>query len=309
MAKLLIYGASGYTGILISHHLKSLGLDFVLAGRSKPKVANLATALKLPFCVFDLGDRRLIDNNLHGATVLLNCAGPYMHTAEPLIEACIHNEKDEEVRQAGVMLLPGCGGISAMLQCLAARAVEQVKDPVHIDIAIHLAGPTSRGTIISARKSVSASFLQRVDGELVEQELSATEQFDFEDGKGHVACLPMSLPNLIILWRSMHVKNIRTFVHTSGGAFSDGEVDALPDGPTAEERDANPYHAVVAVTGKDGTTKREVLHTVNGYAFTFITSAKAAQGVLAGETRGGFETSAGLFGHEFIFEMTERNDV
>ena len=74
----------------------------------------------------------------------------------------------------------------------------------------------------------------------------------------------------------------------------------MPDGLTAREREANPYKASVVVTGGDGTVRRAVLHTVNGYTFTSQASIEAARRVLRGEFTGGFQTPAGMFGNHFV---------
>ncbi|KAJ9132550.1 Saccharopine dehydrogenase [Pleurostoma richardsiae] len=318
MARLMIYGATGYTGRMASEHAKSLALDFMLAGRTETKLKELSIPLGVPYCAFDIDDSQTVDAALAGITVLLNCAGPFMRTAAPLIGACIRNgvhyldiaaeldsyrlaeERDEEAKRVKVMLMPGCGGSVAMLGCLAGHVVERVKDVVRIDVALHVAGSMSRGSAVSAAENLSTECLQRIDGELARCDGRETRQFDFSDGRGPVACFPVTLPDLITIWRSTHVSNIGTFVNASGDAFPTGDLDALPDGPTSEQRDASPYHAAVAVTAAEGTVKRAVLHTVNGYTFTPVASVEAARRVFAGETRPGFQTPAIVFGSGFL---------
>jgi short subunit dehydrogenase-like uncharacterized protein len=114
-----------------------------------------------------------------------------------------------------------------------------------------------------------------------------------------VPCFSVTLPDLVTLWRALQAPNIGTFVHVSGSAFPTGDLDALPDGPSAAERDANRYQAAVEVTGAGGETVRAILDTVNGYSFTPLAAAEAARRVLAGEARPGFQTPAGLFGKGF----------
>lgn len=330
MAKLLIYGASGYTGTLISNYAKRLGLEIILAGRSKSKLEKLASTLQVPFRVFAVDDPPLVDASLQGASVLLNCAGPFKRTAEPLINACIRTrvhyldiaaeldsyrlaeEHDDEARRAGTLLLPGCGGSVAMLGCLAGRAAERVtaaQPPARIDIALHVAGPVSRGSAVSAAENLFARCLQRREGALVEQDAGAAMQFDFGDGRGDVACSPATLPDLVTLWRSTGARNIRTFVHVSGDAFAEGRLEDLPDGPTAEQRAANPYHVAAVVAGTDGAVTGEVLHTKNGYSFTSVAAVQAARRVMAGVACGGFQTPAGLFGNDFTRCVDEEDVV
>lgn len=318
MARLIIYGATGYTGRLASEFAKSLSLQFTVAGRSESKLKVLAACLEVDYRVFAVDDPMLIDASIQGAQVLLNCSGPFLRTAKPLIEACIRTEvhyldiaaeldsyelsenKHEQAKKANVMLLPGCGGSVAMLGCLAACMIEHVANPVCIDIALHVAGPMSRGSAISAAENLTSRCLKRVDGKLVAQDSGHTMQFDFDDGRGSVSCFPATLPDLITLWQSANIPNIRTFVHVMGDAFPTDNLDALPEGPTAEQRERNPYHVAAAVTGSDGTTTRAVLHTVNGYTFTPLASVEAARRVLMGEAKAGFQTPSNLFGYQFV---------
>ncbi|KAF4541560.1 uncharacterized protein LTHEOB_8555 [Lasiodiplodia theobromae] len=347
---LLIYGATGFTGTLASQHALHLSLPLILGGRNASKLSTLATTLSatapsapIPVRVFDVtANTQLIDQSLKGVAVLLNCAGPFARTAAPLIAACIRNgvhyldvaaelvsyqlaeEKSEDARRKGVMLMPGAGGSVAMLGCLAGRAVagfvaaeaeaaakgdkkeeERGKQVARIDIALRVAGPLSRGTLASAAEAsiMQAGCLQRVDGELVAQDAGAAALFDFHDGKGEVPCVPASLPDLMTLPRSTGVLNVRTYVHAADGAFAeDGEQgEQEKEGPTAEERDKYPCRAAVMVVGADGRERREVLHTLNGYDFTAIASVRAAQRVLQGVAEPGWQTPAGVFGDGFAF--------
>ncbi|KAI0904960.1 hypothetical protein F4823DRAFT_165147 [Ustulina deusta] len=322
MGKLMIYGATGYTGRIACQHANSLGLRVVLGGKSRDKLAELAAQLAATYLMFSVDDPEAIASALKDIEVLLNCAGPFGKTAEPLMVACIEQgvhyldvsaelfsyqvaEKlDEKARRCGVMLLPGCGGSVAMLGCLVLHALQSVEQAVSIDVALCVAGPMSRGSAITARDSLSPECLQRREGSLVQQDINDTQQFDFDDGNGAVSCLPVTLPDLITIWKSTGVFNIRTFVRVSADSFPTVDLAALPDGPTAEQREASPYHAAVAVTARDGTTKRAVLHTVNGYTFTGIASVEAAKSVLTGEVKGGFQTPAVVFGKDFVERVT-----
>jgi short subunit dehydrogenase-like uncharacterized protein len=54
--KLIIYGATGYTGQLVSERAKQAGLDFIVAGRDPEKVRALAEKLGVPCRVFSVDD-------------------------------------------------------------------------------------------------------------------------------------------------------------------------------------------------------------------------------------------------------------
>jgi short subunit dehydrogenase-like uncharacterized protein len=312
---LMIYGAAGYTGRMATTQAEALGLQPILGGRDEQVLAELALELDLPYRVFPLDDVASVDAGLAGVDVLLNCAGPFMHTAGPLMRGAIRSGAhyldiaaemdsyrlaealDEEATLAGVMLMPGGGGSVAMLGCLAAHAMKRVASPNGVSIALHVSGSMSRGSAISAAQNLTPDCVARVDGVLVPRDPRDIRQFDF--GKGMVDCFPVTLPDLVTIWRASGAPNIETFVHVSGTAFSAGEHSALPDGPDAEERDANRYQASVVVTGVDGESVRSLLDTVNGYSFTPMAAAEAARRMLLDEVRPGFQVPAQHFGAGF----------
>lgn len=320
MANLMIYGANGYTGSLISDEAKRVGLDLVLAGRTETSLRANATALDAPYRVFGLEDPSLIDSSLNGIKVLLNCAGPFLRTAEPLIDACIRNgihyldtsaefisyeiaeRKDRQAKNVNVILLPGCGGSVALLGCLARRALDTVGDHQLVesmDLALHVSGPMSRGSASTAEAGLGAGLLQRRGGCLTSQDATCNAQFDFDDGRGYVDCFPVTLPDLITIHKFLGIQTLRTFAHASGSAFSSADYNNLSTGPTIEERDANPYDAAVTVVTKDGSVKRIVLHSINGYSFTSMASVEAARRVLKCQYVPGFEMSPTLFSADF----------
>ncbi|SDE53543.1 Uncharacterized conserved protein [Belnapia rosea] len=321
MTRLMIYGATGYTGRMAAARARAAGLDLIVAGRDEARLAELGRSLGVEHRAFALDQDAPIDAALHDAAALLNCAGPFLRTADPLMRGAIRagthyldiaaeldsyrlaEAYDAQARTAGVMLLPGSGGSVAMLGSLAGRAAERVGHPHTIRVALHVAGAMSRGSAISARENLTAECLEWIDGALQIREPGTTRNFDF--GAGPVSCFAVTLPDLLTLRRALQAPNIGTFVHLSGNAFPTGDLDALPDGPSAEERDANRYQASVEVTGAGGETVRAILDTVNGYSFTPLAAVEAARRVLAGEARPGFQTPAGLFGNGFAESIAD----
>jgi short subunit dehydrogenase-like uncharacterized protein len=315
MKKLMIYGAAGYTGRMAAQHAATADTPLIFAGRDEAALAALAASLGVEYRVFALDDSAAIDQSLAGVGVLLNCAGPFAGTARVLMKAAIRNGVhyldvaaeldgyrladvlDAEARAAGVMLLPGSGGSVAMLGCLAGHTVARTSNPASMRVAMHVSGGLSRGSAISAMGSVTAETLACAGGSLVARPAGAIRKLDF--GKGAVDCFQVTLPDLITIWRSTGVPDIETFVHVTGDGFPQGDLSALPDGPSEQERLAHRYRAVVEVTSADGAVIRSVLDTVNGYTFTATAAAEAGRRVLAGEHRPGFLTPAALFGNGF----------
>jgi short subunit dehydrogenase-like uncharacterized protein len=326
MKKLLIYGAAGYTGRMAAANARASGVDVVLAGRAKDEVKLVALAAEIgaEYRLFSADDMPAVQAALGDIGVLLNTAGPFMRTAEPLMQACIEagvhyldiaaeldsyqlaERLDEAATAAGVTLLPGSGGSVAMLGSLAAQAVKRVTKPVRLSIAMHVAGGFSRGSAVSASENLNTALLHRVDGYLVDR---SADVRDFDFGQGPATSFPVTLPDLITIWHDTAIPNIETYVYLTDGAFPVGDLAAMPDGPTLDQREANRYHAAVEVTGEDGRVVRSVLETVNGYTFTTIAAAEAARRVLNGEVRPGFQTPTGLFGEGFAETIADTSIV
>lgn len=315
MNKLLIYGATGYTGSMVARQAKAAGLDFAIAGRDAEKLRTLARELNVPHSLLVIDDQGVLIAALKGFEIVLNCAGPFARTAEPLMRASIASgahylditaeikvyqlaeQLGQDAIDAGVMLMPGVGWDVVPTDCLSVRVARRVEQPVSLRIALQVAGSMSRGSAVSAGEIVGAGLMARVDGVLVSTPDAQPASFDF--GAGPVSCAPLSFGDLVTAWHSTGIPNIAMFVNVTGDAFPGGDLSKLPDGPTSEERDGQRARAVVEITGANGSVARSVIETVNGYSYTPLAAVEAARRVLAGESRAGFDTPARLFGAGF----------
>lgn len=313
MKKLMIYGATGYTGRMAAEHAKALGLDLVIAGRNAARLVPLAAQLDVTYRVFT--PDALPSESLDGISVLLNFAGPFAQTAGSLMRACIEAGVDYlditaeinvyrlaeqlgvDAAVADVMLLPGVGWDVVPTDCLAMHVARRVQNPQSLRVALQVAGSMSRGSALSVSEIMGAGLLARVDGELVSTPDAQSKHFDFGDGPA--LCAPLSFGDLVTGWHSTGIPDIAMFVHLTGDAFPEGDLSRLPDGPSAQQREAHRARAVAEVTGADGSVARSVIETVNGYTYTPLAAVEAARRVLNGERRPGFETPARLFGMGF----------
>jgi len=321
MNRLLIYGATGYTGRMVVARAKEEGLDVTVAGRDAIRLAALAHTLEVPSLVFALDDPGVLNAQLAGFTAVLNCAGPFARTAEPLMRACIatgahYLDITAEIKvyqlaealsgvalEAGVMLLPGVGWDVVPSDSLAMHLAQRVHNPYSLRIALQVAGSMSRGSATSAGEIIGVGLLARIDGKLVANDRAQGRGFDF--GEGTVECAPLSFGDLVTAWHSTRIPNIEMYVHISGPAFPAGDLSDLPEGPTAAERDAHRARAVAEVVGADGSTARAMIDTINGYSYTPLAASAAARLVLGGHSKPGFQTPASVFGVGFAESIAD----
>src|SRR2546423_520559 len=123
----MIYGAYGYTGELIARQALARGHRPLLAGRDGAKLAALARELGLPAVSVGLDQRSALLRALEQVSAVCHAAGPFVHTSEPLVEACLEARvhylditgelpvfasifrRHAEAEERGVALLPGVG--------------------------------------------------------------------------------------------------------------------------------------------------------------------------------------------------------
>ena len=115
--RIVLFGATGYTGQLVARALVARGAAPVLAGRSQARVEALAADLGgLPFAVADVARPATVRALVEAGDVLVSTVGPFVRWGEPAVRAAI---------DAGAHYLDSTGEppfIRAVFERHAARA-------------------------------------------------------------------------------------------------------------------------------------------------------------------------------------------
>jgi short subunit dehydrogenase-like uncharacterized protein len=341
MLKLLLYGASGYTGELLARAARRVGLAPILAGRTQAKLGALAAELNLPFRVFGLERASDVDAGLVEVGIVLNAAGPFSSTAGPLIEACLRAGahyldisgevsaleraacRDAEARRRGVMLLPGVGFDVVPSDCLAAHVSRRLENPKRLSIGISGLRLTSRGSAVTMIDQLAAPVWVRRRGALV-QIPPTSEERAFDYGAGPAPSLAVSwgdvvssyystgIPDVIVYFEAtpavrMHNTLVRAFVGaiTLGPwqAFLRAGAPFLPRGPTSDERARNSAVIVAEVEDDHGGRARSRLRCPEAYTLTAEAGSAIAARVLDGHAEPGFQTPSRIFGPDFVLTL------
>lgn len=180
---LTLFGATGYTGALVAHHLASAqdDLRWSIAGRSEGKLRALrdrlasAGARALPeVVVADASERAALDRLAQASRVVCSTAGPFARFGSPLVAACADagtdycditgevqwvremiDAHDERARTTGARLVHCCGfdsipsdlGVWALQQEMIARTGAPA--PSVTTYVRRLKGGMSGGTVAS----------------------------------------------------------------------------------------------------------------------------------------------------------------
>jgi saccharopine dehydrogenase (NAD+, L-lysine-forming) len=240
---LVVYGASGYTGKLISELLVRRGVtELILAGRSREKLDALLRELervappntKLPqVAAVALDDAAGMEALARRGKVLLSCAGPFARMGPPVIDACL---------RAGTHYLDITGEVRFMIDTRARDAEAKARkvvlanavgyDVVPSDLVVHLAAEAaggspdlielamhakdakpSGGTLRSMIGIFGAPSLRLEDGSYVDEPVATRErrfQFPPEFGERTVYSAPIG--DLATIPRTASTKNARTYM-------------------------------------------------------------------------------------------------
>ncbi|NNE49618.1 MAG: NAD(P)H-binding protein [Altererythrobacter sp.] len=335
--KVILYGASGYTGRKIATQIAD-EVDLVLAGRSEERVKAIAQPLGLKWKAFDLSDAGENARMLRGSTCVVNAAGPFDATASALIDACLKTgthyldlggewpvfieimARHDEARDKGIMLLPGIGLTIAATDCLLKRAVELWPETRHLYLGISRAQVVSRGSATSMAGMVNPTALIQRDGELVEVPSgSLSRAFDFGEGMSEAVAMSWAdvitapfttrIPNIEV-YNEMRWHERATYRGIGLGMGVTGAkpwrtagglmAKAWPEVPAEHTRQNARFTMVVEAVDRWRRSHWLRMETLDGYGASVMLAEAIINRVLAGETQAGFVTPANLFGSQLV---------
>jgi short subunit dehydrogenase-like uncharacterized protein len=348
MSPFLLYGANGYTGRLIAREAVVRGLRPVLAGRNAEAVGALAQELGLEHRIFSLDDAAAIRAGLEGVLAVLHCAGPFAHTAKPMVDACLEARvhylditgeisvfealaaRDTEAMAAGILLLPGVGFDVVPSDCLAAHLHQRLRTAKHLTLAFQGIGRYSRGTATTIIENLHRGGAVRRGGVLTNVPAAwRTRHIDF--GQGPTLAVTIPWGDVATAYRSTGISDIEVYMAVSrwqlrlmrlsrpfGWAlrtslvqnFLHRRIQAGPPGPSDEERARGRTYLWGEVDDGQGRRIVSRLRGPEGYTFTMRTALASMTRVLNGDAPAGYQTPSLAYGPDFVLEVlgVERED-
>ena len=341
MNRILIYGANGYTGELIAEEATRRGLKPILGGRNRDALEALARRLRLTRRVFELGDAAEVTRNLDGVDVLLNCAGPFVDTCPPLLDACLSlnvhylditgeidvyalcHHAHNRARHQGVVVVPGVGFDVVPTDCLAAMLKERLPDATELVLAFEAQGGTSPGTARTGIAGLARGGRVRSNGEIVDVPL-AWKVREFERDGIRRSAMTIPWGDVYTAYVSTGIPNIETYMAVSPrtiararwlerarpllrfGAvrkFLEKRAVAGARGPDAERRRTTGCHVWGEVRNAAGREHKLALKTPNGYALTVDAALGILDHVIAAKPAGGYYTPSQLVGARYVLSL------
>lgn len=340
--KFLLYGAGGYTAKLIVQEALKQGLEPVIAGRNGEKITALAEQYRLNFRVFGLDDPAALDYGLSGFNVLLNCAGPFIYTARPLVEACIRNKVhylditgeipvfemvksyDKAAREAGTALMSGVGFDVVPTDCAAKFLHGRLPEATELKLAFASAGGSiSHGTMMTLVENLGESGAVRQGGRIVAKPVGH-KSLCVNFGTKKRLCMTIPWGDISTAYHTTGIPNIEIYAAVSPAVY--GLMKSAPlfnpllrtkwvknqfrkyvskniTGPTPEQNEKGRSLVWGMVTDGEGNKAEVRLEGPEAYKLTALASVYITEYFLENSPEPGYHTPAGLFGYELFLNL------
>ena len=311
-----VYGAYGHTGRFVVSELRKRGLRPVLSGRSGAKLRALGEEHPtLETRVATVEDSSSLSAALSGSAAVINCAGPFLDTAVPIIEAAIgvgihyldvtaeqpavravFERFAKAAQDASIVIAPAVafyGGLADLL-ATAATGGWAAADEIRVAIALDSWQPTLGTRLTGKRNTVPRLVMSKGKLEfLADPPPTAVWDFPPPFGKQDVVGLPLS--EIITISSHLQAAEIHSYINLAPLRDLRDPDTPAPEAVDKSGRSAQVF--LVDVIARKGSEERRA--TARGrdiYAITAPIVVEATERILEGRfKRTGVAAAGELF--------------
>ncbi|MGW7686787.1 saccharopine dehydrogenase NADP-binding domain-containing protein [Kribbella sp. NPDC054772] len=306
MNAIVVYGATGHTGRFVVEELLRQDLPTIVSGRNAATLEQHWSDLEIRPAAAD--DPHGLDLALKNAAAVINCAGPFALTAEPLIEAAnragipyvdvaaeIETNVSTLARSSATPVVPAMafyGGLGDLLTT-AALGEETSAPAVHVSYGLSSWHPTP-GTRVAGQVSHDRRSGRRVrfaEGKLRYHDDPPVQQdWTFPEPLGRRRVLAeFSMADIVTIPSHLAVPEVRTYMTLeAAGDLADADTPA----PTAVDEQGRSDQTFV-VDVRIGDDVRATATGQDIYAISAPLAVGAVRRILGGQTRSSGVASAG----------------
>lgn len=281
-----VYGASGHTARFIIEELRRRGHTPIAVGRDRAKMPEMRVAR--------LDDAEALDRALAGADAIINCAGPFLDTATPMIEAALRcgvhyfdltaeqgsarstfAEFDAPARKHGIAIVPAAGfygGLGDLLATYATRGWEQI-DRIDIAVALDSWLPT-RGTRNTGARNTAPRLVLH-DGELTQLSRSAPASWTFPEPFGTQDVIELPFTEMILVAHHLSVREMHSYMNQA--PLRDLRDPATPEPLAADASGRSNQRFLIDVIARKGDNEQRV--TASGRDIYAVTAPIVVEAV------------------------------
>jgi Saccharopine dehydrogenase NADP binding domain len=329
-----VYGATGHTGRLVVSELERRGLVPVAVGRDEAKLAVAVFGRRgVETRSASIDDPGSLDRAFADVAAVVNCAGPFLDTAEAVAAAALRQgihyldvtaeqpsaqatfeRFDDAARERGIVVIPAMGfygGLADLLVTSAASDLQEVDD-LRIVVMLDSWHPTL-GTRITGHRN-TARRLMVAEGQPRPIPQPAPELvLEMPAPFGRQQVVELSFSEIAVITRHLRVRELHSFINQA--PLRDLRDPTTPP-PQVDENGRSPQTFLLDVRVRRGPhVRRAVVRGRDIYAVTaplvceavnriLDGSAKRAGATPPGEAFDAHQFLAALSPHELTLEIT-----
>ena len=310
-ARIAVYGAYGHTGRFVLDELRQRGLVPVACGRDAARLQQLAAATGVEVRTAATDDAAALDAAFAGTAAVLHCAGPFLDTAAPVLDAALRARihyldvaaeqhavldtfaRDNAARAAGVTVVPAMAFYGGLADLLASAALAGATDADVVDIAVALDGwhPTRGTRLTGARNRYPRTYIEQGQSRVVPDPAPVRET-DFPAPFGRLETVLLPLSESVVVPRHITCRNLHAWMNLA--PLRDLHDPATPAPVAADDSGRSVQRFVVDVRVQRGQrTCRAIASGRDIYAVTAPLLVEALQRILTGRVHGSGAFAAG----------------
>jgi len=324
-----VFGAAGHTGRFVVSELRRRGLTPILSGRDAAKLNAVAEAHPGSEArVASVDNPASLDRAISGAAAVINCAGPFMDTAAPLIEAAIRGRIHyldvtaeqpaaiaaferfaDAARDAGVVIAPAMAFYGALGDLLATAAMDDWPDADEICVAIALdSWKPTRGTRLTGERNTGRRFVFSNSKLEFLADPAPRRKWNFSEPFGAQDVVGLGFSEIITISRHLRTPEIHAFMNLA--PIMDLRDPDTPEPVAADESGRSSQTFLMeAVARKESEVRRAIARGRDIYAITAPIVVEAAERILDGRFKATGVVAAGEIFDAQDFLRSLRPDV
>ena len=309
--RIAVYGAYGHTGRFVLAELRRRGFVPVACGRDAVRLHALAATTGVEVRVASTDDAAALDAAFAGTAAVLHCAGPFLDTAAPVLDAALRARihyldvaaeqravadtlaRDGEAKAAGVTVVPAMAFYGGLADLLASAALDGATDADAVDIAVALDGwhPTRGTRLTGERNHYPRTYIEHGRTRTVPDPAPVRET-DFPAPFGRLETVLLPLSEAVVVPHHIACRNLHSWMNLA--PLRDLRDPATPAPVPADGSGRSVQRFAVDVRVRRGNHAcRAIASGRDIYAVTAPLLVEALQRILDGRVRARGALAAG----------------
>jgi Saccharopine dehydrogenase NADP binding domain len=307
-----VFGAYGHTARFVIAELRKHGWRVTLSGRDRVKLEAVGAAhpgSELRVAAVD--DPWSLAAAIAGSRAVINCAGPFLDTAIPIIDVAIRSgvhyidiaaeqaavlnvfeRFENDTRTADIVIAPAVAFYGGLADLLATAVMDDwdAVDEICIAVALDSWKPT-RGTRLTGQRNPGRRFIFS-HGKLERADPPPGRTWNFPAPFGPQEVVGLSFAEAITISRHLDTREIRAFMNTA--PLADLRNPDTPAPTPADESGRSSQIFLMDVIVRRGSKERRVVASGRDiYAVTAPIVVEAAERIVNGLARKNGVVAAG----------------